>query len=229
MIQEAINGQQAVKGTVRSHRIFEHCDTLKDTLCYGLANPRTRVASIGQPYAALPGIWRPQGQFANNDILYDWATAVCELLRGAPDGKQYKVSAMYLEFENNSGAAVSPPAYSRDEGVSYYTSLSSSPERDYLRVPLTAATLTSTDEDLFPRGNRLTFFAQTEGTAGINGKPYDSASQSRLYGGALVVTPDFTDPAQDLIFARFYWSDTADQMIKLVGSQCGLEWRETLQ
>lgn len=161
--------------------------------------------------------------------MYDWATATGELLRNAPDRKNYHLGAMYLEFENNSGAAVVAPSFTRSGGISYYNDLISHATIDYLRVPLTAVTLTSTDSTKFPGGNRITAFAQTQGVTGVHGKPFNATQQSRVFGMALVVTPEFSDATQDLVFSRYYFDDTDDQLIKLVGSQIGVEWRLDLE
>ena len=176
----------------------------------------------------LPGDWRYSKPFEPNLVLYEWAAIVGEMLRNAPDRKPYHPAALYIEFQNAAGAAVSPPTVVRDEGGNYYEELLTSPDRDYLRVPMTAATLTSSDEDKYPLGNRVTYFAQTSGVTGVHGKTFSAAQQSRVYGAALVATPDFGDATQDLIFSRFYYSDADNQMVKLVGSQIGIEWRVLL-
>ncbi len=168
--------------------------------------------------------WEPQGAFESNQVMYDWATIVGELLRGAPDGKPYKIGGLYLEYENNGGAPVSPPTFERDGGIDYYTNLSGSATRDYLRVPLTVVDLESSNTSNFPGGNALTFFGRTDGVVGVHGKTFSNAVSSRVYGGALVAYPDFGDATQDLVFSRFYWADTANQIIKATGSQIGLEW-----
>jgi hypothetical protein len=176
----------------------------------------------------LPGTWHSKQNFEKNSILYEWATIVGELLRNAPDRKPYHLGGMYIEFENNGGSAVSPPTVARDEGGNYYEDLLMHATRDYLRVPMTAVTLTSTDDELFPFGNRVTSFAQTAGLTGVHGKTFSAAQQSRIYGAALVAFPDFGDATQDLVFSRFYYSDPDNQMVKLVGSEVGIEWRINL-
>lgn len=175
------------------------------------------------------GVWTPQGSFEHNMLMFDWATIVAELLRGAPDGKPYKIGGAYLEYDNNGGAPVSPPTFDRSGGIDYYLSLASSATRDYLRVPLTAADFESTDATVFPGGNKLTFFARTDGVVGVHGKPFSNAVSSRVIGAALVTYPDFGDATQDLVFSRFYWSDTSNQIVKATGSQIGIEWPITLQ
>jgi len=151
-------------------------------------------------------------------VVCDYATILGELLRGAPDGKPYKIGAMYVEFENNGGVAVTPPTPLAAEGKSYYDGLLTHPTRDYLRVPATAVLLDSTDAALYPGGNRLTVIAQTAGVAGVHGKIFSDTVSSRVYGGALVSTPDYGDQTQDLVYARFYYA-AASQMVKLASSQ----------
>ncbi len=146
-------------------------------------------------------------------IMYDAATVFAQLLRGAPDGLDYRISRMYVEFENNAGAAVTPPTLSdRAEGISYYAGLSVHATRDYLRATVSHTTLDSAGED-YPSGNILTVDAHVSAGTGVHGKPFAAAQQSRVYGGALVATPDPDDPSQDLIVSRFYYASSGLQLI----------------
>lgn len=191
--------------------------------------PSQLISGMMRGHRIVNGIWVPHTKWQQNDILFDWASIVGNLLRNAPNLKPYFIGGMYIEFENNGGAPVSIPTFDRSGGIGYYNDLLTSPNRDYLRVPLTAHTFDSTDEDLFPGGNALVFFARTEGIEGVHGKPFSDAVSSRVYGGALVSFPDFADPTQDLVFSRTYFDDTDEQLIKLAGSQLGLEWPITLK
>lgn len=148
---------------------------------------------------------------ATSLLLYEWAEVVAELLTSAP-------LSMYIEFENNGGAAVTPPTPARDEGLSYYATLDSHPNRDYLRVPMAAVLRSSSDADLYPTGNMVKFLAQTTGTAGVYGKTFSSAQSSRVYGGAVAYSPVPSDPTRDLLLCRFYF-DAADQLIKPASQQ----------
>lgn len=152
-------------------------------------------------------------------LANSWATVVARLMTGETDGKTYKPSVMFIEFENNGGAAVTPPTIDETDGIEYYDGLSGT--RDYLRVPLTASTVESTDDELYPLGNSCLYFAQTAGSAGENGLTFSSANSSRVYGGAIVSTPVPGDPTQDLLVGRFYYSSD-DQVIKVAGSQVGV-------
>jgi len=225
-MNEVIQPGANISGAVRPYKVVPRDRTPLGYPCPFLTS--TIMPSIGGE-VHLPGHWSARGHQEHNDIMYDWASIVGELLRNAPDNKPYHIGGMYFEFENNGGVAVSPPSFDRDGGISYYAGLLSSATRDYLRVPLTGVTLTSTDDTLFPDGNKLTYFAQTDGVSGTHGKDFNDSVQSRVYGGALVAFPDFGDATQDLVFARFYFTDTANQLVKLVGSQIGFEWPITLQ
>ena len=171
----------------------------------------------------LPGTWEWGRLRQSNLVLYSWAKIVAELLRG----NEYPLNYVYIEFENNGGAAVTAPAYDRSGGREYYDGLDVDATRDYLRVPLTATALTSSDEELFPDGNLLTVYAQTAGTAGVHGKAFSDGVSSRVFGGAVVSAPVASDPTQDVIFSRFYFV-SASQLIKQAGSQITMNWALTL-
>ena len=224
-MNEVIHPDAAIRGSVRPYRVVpEDCTPNGFPSVFQTSSIRE---SIGGD-VHLPGHWKAVGSSEHNDVMYDWASIVGELLRNAPDRKPYHIGGMFFEFENNGGAAVSAPSFSRDGGIDYYAGLLTSANRDYLRVPLTGVTLTSTNESLFPSGNELSFFAQTEGVTGVHGKEFNDVVQSRIFGGALVAFPDFGDATQDLVFSRFYFADTANQLVKLVGSQVGFSWHVIL-
>lgn len=165
-----------------------------------------------------------------NTILYDAATIIANLL--ATGGVQWKIATMYLEFANvaSPGDTVSPPSFTRGPGagVAYYNSLSSSPNADYLRVPAISALIDSTNPTNFPEGNRVTFFSQSAGTTGVNGKAFSDTANSLVYGGALVASPVPADPTQDVVLARFYYP-TNQQIPKLASGQVGITWTWTGQ
>lgn len=171
-----------------------------------------------------PRGWLPQTVFVRNQILYAWGTIVQKLLRNVKDNKNYWIGGMYIEFDN-SGAPVNPtPSITRDAGLSYYNSLSS--PRDYLRVPIAATDESSSNITNFPDNNVAHFYAQTAGTLGVHGLTFSDSVNSRVYGGALVAFRDPEDAAQDLVFSRFYFA-SANQLLKVVGSQIGLLWKPT--
>lgn len=197
---------------------------MKDLILPGQRSPVPYIWGSGQGYYVPAGVadtrlWLPQTPVIHNDILYGWATAVQKLLRNVKDNRNWFIGAMYIEFDN-SGVPVSPvPTIDRSAGLSYYNSLSA--PRDYLRVPVSATDEASSDEALFPDNNIAEFWAQTAGTVGVHGRLFSDAANSRVYGGALVVTPDPDDSTQDIVFSRFYFA-SANQLDKVVGSQIGL-------
>ncbi len=151
-------------------------------------------------------------------FLNDHTEVLVQLLAGQPNGKPYRIGAMYIEFENNAGAAVDIPTVDNTdpaEGRDYYDALSS--PRDYQRVPINTSVLSSTDEDLYTK-NKVTYYGQTQGSTGEGALVFSAENQSRVYGGALVATPDYGDPTQDLIVARFYFP-AGEQSIKVAGGQ----------
>jgi hypothetical protein len=186
---------------------------------------------LGGPSSGRCGAYlvRPRTRWHGNLVLRSWASIVARLLGG---DVAYRVSAMYVEFANvaSPGTPASVPVFDRDppSGRPYYDGLAVSATNDYLRVPMITTSTTSSDATLYPDGNLITFFAQTSGVAGVNGKPFGEAYNSVVIGGALVAAVVESDPTQDLIFSRFYF-DVSEQVPKLDSGQVGLEWELELQ
>lgn len=222
-MNELIDPRKYMRGEVRLHSV---------PVPSYLDRVRRMVRRRHPDPAASPVLyrgWTPLTDFEHNDFLYEWGAIFGNLL--CRRGLNYGVGGMYVEFENvgTPGDPVAPPAFTRDadEGVDYYNALADSADRDYLRVPLISATMGSSDEAKFPKGNRPTFFAQTGGVAGVHGKPFSDADNSVVFGGALVAFVDEADHTRDLVLSRFYVS-TGKQQPKLSTSQIGFEWRLTL-
>lgn len=167
-----------------------------------------------------------------NQIQYGWGAAAAKLL--ATGNTAYKISAMYVEFENvvDGEDVVTPPTYTRSEGREYYENLSLLPDRDFLRVSLLLPAAVSVEagyEDYIPdnEGNLLTFYTQSQGSFGYHGRAFNHSVNSKIFGAALVVTPDADDPTADIIVARTYLN-SGDQVLKVAASQVGLTWRLSL-
>lgn len=162
----------------------------------------------------------------DNQIQYSWAYIVAKCVgHGDPT---YKIGGMYMEYKNVTlpGDSVAVPAYTRGDGLSYYNGLAN--PQDFLRIPLSSLpsiTIQSGYEPYFtaPEGNVMSFFAQTAGTAGVLGRPFSDANNSKVFGVALVATPNWADRTKDVIFARTYFQ-VAQQQLKLAGSQIGVTW-----
>lgn len=172
------------------------------------------------------GVWRPATTKQSNLVMYDWAVAVSKLLSGSPDGKNYKIGGMYLEFANNGGSTETPPSFTRAGGVDYYNGLGLSATRDYLRVPVTALTGSNSDDEVYSGNNVVTVYAQTAGAAGVHGKTFSEVNDSRIFGCALVAYPVFADATQDLVLARYYFP-TDEQLDKLASQEIGITWALT--
>ena len=194
------------------------------------ANPET-----GWAYDRVRGVWlppglRPCGAWHSNLVLYDWGAIAGQVL--GIGNIAYKLAAIYLEFENLASPSdtVTPPAFNRgpNSGRSYYDGLSASSTRDYIRIPIIAPQLISSDPVLYPSGNRLIVFGLAAGTVGVHGKPYTNAANSKAYGAALVASPNPADLTNDIVLSRNYFA-TGEQQLKLTASQTGIEWELTFE
>jgi hypothetical protein len=179
------------------------------------------------------GLKIPAGS-QKNQIQYSWGYVAAKQFgrRGQPDRPDYSISALYIEYENQSNpeSAVSiATTFDRDLGVPYYNSLADSSNRDFLRIPLTVEPtigVSSGYEALLPatqQGNKLTFFVQTAGTVGAHGKAFSHTVNSKVYAAALVAAPVFSDRTKDVIFARTVFA-TENQVTKEASSQIGISW-----
>lgn len=187
---------------------------------------RGRVRASEVVYQELKDVWHTKTCWEHNLVLNQWATITSQLL--AVGSSNYRISGMYLEFENVASPSdtVSAPSFDRTRDITYYDDLSGSANRDYLRVPMTAATISS--EGTGFSNNQITFFARSSGTAGVHGKTFSDSVNSKIFGASLVAFVDNNDATQDLLFSSFYF-DTANQQLKLATSQVGIEWELTLQ
>lgn len=171
-------------------------------------------------------VWRLLHE-ERNQIQWSWGEIACHLFG---DGNaKYKLSAMYIEFENvaSPGDPVTAPAYAASEGVEYYEALAASGSRDFLRVPLLASPQKGIVSG-YESGvafNQLSFLAQSSGTAGVHGKTFSDGANSTVFGLALVAAPVWGDRTQDLVFGRRYYQ-TAKQVPKRASSQVGVSWIE---
>lgn len=192
-----------------------------------LPQAKGRVRAHRVPEGVAFDLSTPTTNWGLNTVLYDWGGIVGPLLTEGLSN--YKIGGLYLEYKNvtTAGDTVAPPTFDRTADISYYQNLSGS--LDYLRVPLIATTMSSSDATLYPNNNVATFFAQSSGTTGAaHSLNFGDSYNSTVFGAALVAFVDANDATQDLLLSRFYF-DTADQQIKLATSQIGLEWELTLQ
>lgn len=170
-----------------------------------------------------------------NQIQVSWGHIAAKQLgfRRQPDRDDYVISGMYFEYENQADPTqyVAVPAFPRTLGLEYYNALATHNSRDYLRVPLRleptlGLSPTSIGYNVLNvnnLSNQLTFFAQTSGIAGVNGKPFSHNTNSKVFAAALVAMPKFSDRARDVIFARILF-DLANQTSKEASAQIGITW-----
>jgi len=178
-------------------------------------------------------IWTPRGR-VKNDILYDWGFIAAKAI-GQGD-RDYRIRTMYIEFENVAapGDPVAVPTIAREDGIEYYNSMVSSATRDFLRIALRflpGISIATGFENFFTDGidgNQLSFLAQTVGTVGFHGKTFSESVNSKIYGAALVASPDFSDQTQDVVFNRGYL-DVSNQVLKEASSQVGISWDVTFK
>jgi hypothetical protein len=170
------------------------------------------------------GRWTPlHVAYTPNTLLYTWGHAAARCLgRGE---REYRLSVMYLEFENVAGAAAIP-TFDREDGIDYYSGLSAAPARDFLRVPLRPLpdieVAAGFEAFLTPDlGNMCTFFAQSQGTQGVHGKPFADGANSKVVGVALAAAPVPGDYTQDVLFARSYYAANL-QVPKTPAGQIGI-------
>ncbi len=183
-----------------------------------------RVSSYQVPEGAGLADWQFHAE-EKNDLTDCWGALLQKLLRGVVDGKSYHINAMYIEFDN-SGGPVTPPVIDPAAQLEYFNGLTG--DQDYLRVPIIATSEEKSDPAL-PLSNVAVFLAHTSGSAGVNGLTFSNAAGSRIYGGALVAMLDEQDPSQDIVFARWYFSESGKQLEKLANAQIGIKWKSVFQ
>jgi len=137
-----------------------------------------------------------------------------------------KINMMYFEYKNLSAPGDPAPNPTNDKGddVTYFLNLDSTPDVDFLRVPISAySPRVSTDLSKYV-GNAATFFAQTTGDSGYFGEPFAQASNSAVYGIALVCAVDALDVTRDIVAARVY--GIKQLKINQVGAQWTLDFHD---
>lgn len=169
----------------------------------------------------LPGAWSLVAEQRPNLVLYDWASIAAHMTAGE---LKYRPAGLLFEYKNvdTEEETVDVPDYGRSDGIAYYNALSDNPDVDYLRVPLIASTVSSSDTDRYPSGNVVTYFGMTSGVEGVHGKDFAAEELSKVYGVALVAMPEPDDPTQDLVMSRFYYAAERQQL--KTANQLSVRW-----
>jgi hypothetical protein len=155
--------------------------------------------------------------FHKNHIMNGAAFATAKVWGGYAN---YKVGAMYFEFQNLASPSDDPvyPSFVSSAGVEYFTGLEYAPDRDFLRVPILIGPSVSDTE----AGQLLTLYAiAPDVSAGFFSKEFSGAVNSVVIGGALVATPD-TNQSNDIVMCRNYPAGT--KIPKTAGEQIGMVW-----
>jgi hypothetical protein len=182
----------------------------------------TRICSINEH-----GYWTPRSGLIPNKrtALGGFLEARC-LGFGDP---AYRISAAYLEYQNLSdpSTVIATPTPAFNDTIAYYAGLGTA-GADFLRVPLQVSPtigIIPGNEAFFSagQGNELAFLIQSTGTTGIFGTPFSAGSNSKVYGVALVATPVPNDQTQDILFARAYYSGSAQVLVPANG-QVGITY-----
>lgn len=170
-----------------------------------------------------------------NQIQVSWGHIAARQigLRSQPDRDSFVISGMYFEYENQADptAFVSTAEFLRTLGLEYYSSLALSGTRDYLRVPMrlepalsiSPTSIGASVLSVSALSNQLTFFAQTSGVSGVNGKPFSHTVNSKVFAASLVAMPRFDDRTRDVLFARILF-DLGNQTSKEASAQIGITW-----
>lgn len=171
----------------------------------------------------------------HNQIQVSWGHIAAKQIgfKRQPDRPDYSISAMYIEYENQTDPElpVTVSSFDRTLGLDYYAALAQTSNKDFLRAPLRlepAISIATGSEGaevlaITNQGNQLTFFAQTAGTQGVHGRSFSHTLNSKVYAAALVATPYFNDQSRDVIFARTNFA-IGDQTGKEASSQIGITW-----
>lgn len=176
----------------------------------------------------VDGKWLQVAPWKHNDTLY--SSGYANVMALCKRDSNYGISALYLEFENvaDPDDVVSTPTVELAD-QDYYDSLSASGVRDYLRIAITEAPhlyVVPGYELLLPAGhyNGAILYGQSAGVTGVHGKSFSAGSNSKVCGLAAVVAPEFTDPSEDIVYARAYY-DSDEQWLKQENNQIRVSYK----
>jgi hypothetical protein len=165
----------------------------------------------------------PSGQVvletvSKNSIVYGGADIMASLLSG---NLTNSINTMYMQFYN-AEEVYSPPAVSRADGISYFTSQLGPINHDYIRVQTVGSPVVAASTSNYS-GNKVVFTAYS-GTpdTGELGQNF-TAGTSKVYGGGLVLSQSQNSSSSDLLFARA----TTSQITLVTGHQVAMRWTIT--
>jgi hypothetical protein len=166
-------------------------------------------------FEVVGGEWRPLLRQANM-VTYQGSDAMARMAGGTA-----QINGVYFVFRNSPAAM--PIVADKSNNAATYASIGSSPNRNFVRVPLAADPVYSASS-AFYSGNRAVFMAVTDGTSiYLPGVPVVDGT-SVFYHVALMCVPDFDEQTDDLVFSC---ADLATPQTKTAGAQIGLRWTVT--
>ena len=114
-----------------------------------------------------------------------------------------KLDTAYIEFAN--GRTVPPADIAPNTLRTYFDSLASTGDQDYLRVPILSHSQGQTADGR----PQLTLVIATDGTSGVHGRTFSSAVSSRIY--ALTLVASQLNDRDDIFAARHHYGE-AEQL-----------------
>jgi hypothetical protein len=151
---------------------------------------------------------------------YRGGMALAKQMRG---DNTHPINCIYIEFMNVAlpGDTAAVPSATPAEGLEYYNNLAA--DRDFIRAPIVGPSELSIASGFTPyfgdgEGNTLTLRAETAAVAGELGRAFANASNSKIYGLALVAVSDWTDRSKDILIQRAYYSSGGEQVLKPSGN-----------
>lgn len=143
-------------------------------------------------------IWNEVGDVyeSSNLVVYGGADVIARLLAGYD---AYKISHICFAFQNTAGSPpVVTPARTDTAASAFHGLVAPS---DFLRVPvLSPAQIASGGINY--AGNQATFIAIANATVGVNGVPFGSANNSKVFALGIVAAPTGAY-AGDVLYAYF--------------------------
>jgi hypothetical protein len=157
---------------------------------------------LSEIYRGHVRIWNEAGLVVtgHNDVVYSGGDILAHLAAG---DSQYRISHFYFEYENTAGAPVAGTVSRSDTAASRQ---GVSAPYDLIRAPLVATPIL-TPSDVNHLSNQATFYALTTASVGaVNGLPFTSGADSKIYAMCMVAAPGGSDRLQDRLYARWILS-----------------------
>lgn len=171
------------------------------------------------------GLWVPLFTRANLRMDTWGYAAAMSLGRG---DVSFRVNRMYVEFENvgDPEDVVTVPEFAASDDRTYYDELAD--PQDYLRIKtegLPEILVADGYEGVFgdDEGNVVRFRAVFGEGTGKNGVDFSNASNSKIFGIALVASPNADDATSDVLVARGYFAEN-EQRVIASGGQLSTTW-----